>query len=374
MRGIGVSLGSMVLTAGLLAGCASGPSPEDLARQAREREQQQERERQAKAEETKGQAQLQKNRAELESLLTNVAAAEQRGITVEQQGSTRKAFQEYVSAVQLLASRRELLPTNLDHVLQVSQRVRERLFNITRRLDPPPSVPEEAERFFLRGMAGMKSAASADDYRQVKEQFLKAIDLAPWWGDAYFNLAVVGEKAGDPAEQVIRLYRFFLQANPGSPDAGAVKAKIADLEYNQERTARLIRGWQGLYRIPQKLGTAGHEYLFQCGSGRDVPPMRLAMPLEISIESVDLGSRKATARLLRSSMKDAWAGTVDEREVVLHTASSSDNVIEITHAQDRLQLQARVRYSFVEYQKDIPCYSWGKYEGPLEKVSDAKPQ
>ncbi len=182
---------------------------------------------------------------------------------------------------------------------------------------------------------------------------------------------MVGEKDGTVPEQVIRYYRYYLQANPGAQDAGTVKARIAELEYSQERAVRLIQDWKGIYRIPQQLGTAGHEYLFQCGSGQhDVPPMRLAMPLEISVESVDLPHKTAIARLLHSSMKDSWSGRIDEREVVLHTASSSDNVIEIRRTQESLQLQARVRYSFVEYQKDIPCYSWGKYEGPLEKVSD----
>ncbi len=164
MRGlVAVVALSGVLTLGFLTGCASGPSPEELARQAQEQEQQQDRERQAKAEEEKRQAQLQKDRADLDALLANVAAAEQRGMVAEQRGELRKAFQEYVGAVQTLTRRRDLWTANLDRAMKVSQTLRERLFGVTHRLDPPPAVQEDAERYFLRGMAGMKSAASADD-------------------------------------------------------------------------------------------------------------------------------------------------------------------------------------------------------------------
>lgn len=371
MRGlVAVVALSGVLVLGFLTGCASGPSPEELARQAREQEQRQERERQAKAEqEAKRQAELKKVRDELDALLANVAAAEQRGMTAEQRGEPRKAFQEYVGAVQALTRRRELWAANLDRAMQANQTIRERLFAVTRRLDPPPAVSEEAERYFLRGMAGMKTAASTDDYRQITKEFIKALDLAPWWGDVYFNLAVVGEKDGTSAEQVVRSYRYYLQANPGAPDAGAVKAKIAEVEYNQERTVRLIQGWKGLYRVAQSAGTV--EHWFQCGSGQHVPPMRLSVPLEISIESVDLATRQATGKLLRSTMKDAWAGNVDAMGVVLHTASPSENSIEIKRTTDSLLLQAKVRYNYVENYNDVPCHTWGKYEGPIEKASDA---
>ncbi len=180
MHHVRTSCGVVVIAAGLLAGCASGPSPEDLSRQAREQAEQQERVQQARADEEKRQAQLQKDRVDLDALLASVTAAEQRGMAAEQRGEHRKAFQEYVGAVQTLTRRRDLWAANLDRAMQANQTVRERLFNVTRRLDPPPAVPEEAERYFLRGMAGMKSAASADDYRQITKEFVKALDVAPW--------------------------------------------------------------------------------------------------------------------------------------------------------------------------------------------------
>jgi hypothetical protein len=49
-------------------------------------------------------------------------------------------------------------------------------------------IPEEARRHFVIGTTLFKDSKSFDDYQQVVNQFKLAVDLAPQWPEARFNL------------------------------------------------------------------------------------------------------------------------------------------------------------------------------------------
>ena len=73
------------------------------------------------------------------------------------------------------------------------------------------NVPEEARRHFVKGVTLFKEAKTADAYAQVVGEFKQAVDLAPWWPDARFNLASVEEAAGNytGAMNDLKLYQQF---------------------------------------------------------------------------------------------------------------------------------------------------------------------
>jgi HEAT repeat protein/Tfp pilus assembly protein PilF len=101
-------------------------------------------------------------------------------------------------------------------------------------INPPPAVPENARRSMVRGKAAFKMAGDPAGYNEAMDYYKKAVKLAPWWADPYFNLGLANEKlrSFDSAMDCLRLY---LTAAPDAPDADAVKEKIFELEYLHER-------------------------------------------------------------------------------------------------------------------------------------------
>lgn len=110
------------------------------------------------------------------------------------------------------------------------------LIDIANRLDPPLAIPEAARKSFVEGSTIVKMATSKDQLAMAAKSFCEAANLAPWWGDAYYNHGVVEELRGEyfTAEKAFELY---LRTNPGEAErreaqdriyALAVKRKLAE--------------------------------------------------------------------------------------------------------------------------------------------------
>jgi hypothetical protein len=52
-------------------------------------------------------------------------------------------------------------------------------------------------------------------------------------------------------------------------------------------------------------------------------------------------------------------------------APSTDNVVELNRGRNGSPMTAKVAYHKVETFNDIPCNSWLKFEGPIEKINAA---
>jgi len=94
-------------------------------------------------------------------------------------------------------------------------------------------VSDEARRFFDRGMAAVEMAKSPSDYQIGINEFEKAIAIVPQWGDVYYNLGMVQEKAQRYPE-AIESFRKYLKLSPNATDAGTVKSMINKIEFRQE--------------------------------------------------------------------------------------------------------------------------------------------
>lgn len=96
---------------------------------------------------------------------------------------------------------------------------------------------DEARRYFDRGMAAVDMAKSPSDYQIAIDEFEKAIAIAPLWGDVYYNLGMVQEKALRYPE-AIESFRKYLKLSPNAADAGTVKSMINKIEFRQEFQAK----------------------------------------------------------------------------------------------------------------------------------------
>ncbi len=114
--------------------------------------------------------------------------------------------------------------------------LREKIIKLAQEVKPAPTVPEEVERRMARGEAAFESAKDVSGYDNAMREFHAAANAAPWYANAYFNLATAQEKAGK-AKAAIESFRFYLLTAPGGKDAAEVKKRIYKLEYAAEQTA-----------------------------------------------------------------------------------------------------------------------------------------
>lgn len=109
--------------------------------------------------------------------------------------------------------------------------LRERIIKLAAEIKPAPAIPEEAERRMARGAAAFKSATPGSDYQDAVKEFEQATLAAPWYGDAYFNLGVAQDKAGN-YEAALRSLKL---AQMASPDSKEIKALLYEVEYRGEK-------------------------------------------------------------------------------------------------------------------------------------------
>jgi len=95
-------------------------------------------------------------------------------------------------------------------------------------LKPAPAIPEEARKHFVEGTAIVKAAKNPAQQTLAAQSFTEALKIAPWWGDAYYNLGVAQELAEkyDEAEQA---FNFYLLSNPSATEKREVQDRIYGL-------------------------------------------------------------------------------------------------------------------------------------------------
>ena len=137
--------------------------------------------------------------------------------------------------------------------------LRERIIKLGAQLKPAPAIPEEARRHFVEGTVIVQAAKSPAQQALAAQSFAEALKVAPWWGDAYYNLGVAHELAGryDEAEKALRLY---LLSDPGEKErrdaqdriyALSAKRKLAAVEAAANNAAH---DWlQGNWRLSDEL-------------------------------------------------------------------------------------------------------------------------
>jgi TolA-binding protein len=92
-------------------------------------------------------------------------------------------------------------------------------------LKPALTIPEEARKHFVEGAAIVKAAKNPAQQALAAQSFTEALKVAPWWGDAYYNLGVAQELAEkyDEAEQA---FNFYLLSNPSETEKREVQDRI----------------------------------------------------------------------------------------------------------------------------------------------------
>lgn len=106
-----------------------------------------------------------------------------------------------------------------------SASLREQIIKLAATMKPPPAIPEKAREYFVEGSTLIKAAKDRAGQKLAVESFQNSVNAAPWWGDAYYNLAVAQELAGSFADAQSSL-KFYILTEPGEKEARQAQDKI----------------------------------------------------------------------------------------------------------------------------------------------------
>ena len=107
----------------------------------------------------------------------------------------------------------------------------------------PPAVPDAAREHLVRAEALLKHNRPA---AEVESELQKAIAIAPWWAEGYFNLGLV-EGNGGRYKEAIDTLTLFVSGAPNNPQVQAAKDKIVEFQIGQEEQDA-IAGLAGKWR------------------------------------------------------------------------------------------------------------------------------
>ncbi|MHB2026299.1 MAG: tetratricopeptide repeat protein [Elusimicrobiota bacterium] len=103
--------------------------------------------------------------------------------------------------------------------------LRERIIKLAKRLKSARAIPEPARKKFIEGTAILKNAKDPAQAALAVDSFQKALVIAPWWANAYYNLALAQELEGQYNYAQINL-KYYLMTGPSAKDARAAQDKI----------------------------------------------------------------------------------------------------------------------------------------------------
>ncbi len=95
-------------------------------------------------------------------------------------------------------------------------------------LKPAPAIPEEARKHFIEGTAIVKAAKNPAQQALAAQSFTEALKVAPWWGDAYYNLGVAQELA-EKYDEAEKAFNFYLLSNLSATERREVQDRIYTL-------------------------------------------------------------------------------------------------------------------------------------------------
>ena len=232
LRGV-VFLASMLST---LAGCRTAPTQSPLLAQLEAARMDRNRAGPAEA-------------AQRSARLPRVLELEKSAAGHEAAGDLPRALSECADALQYLGP-------HSDEALEA--RLRERALTLAGKISPAPPPPGEAQRLAIRAMAMIQNATRDEELGQAITEFESATRVAPWWADAYYNLALAQEKAGEPGEAA-RTWKFYLLANLSADDSAALERRVIELGVGAEKLSEVrkaelaaaheLEGDFGLHRL-----------------------------------------------------------------------------------------------------------------------------
>lgn len=114
--------------------------------------------------------------------------------------------------------------------------LREKIIKLALELKPAPAVPEEARRHFVMAVTLQKDAKTDGDYDLPIQEYRKALRLAPWWSDAYYDLGTALDLKKQYSDAIGNL-KLSVMADPQGTGARTAQDKIYAIEAEQVKAS-----------------------------------------------------------------------------------------------------------------------------------------
>jgi len=111
--------------------------------------------------------------------------------------------------------------------------LREKVIQLALALPEPPPVPEEARQLFQRATSQIKLAIDPGQLDPPIALLRSALELAPWWANAYFNLSRALELNGR-YDEAIQQMNYYLEIKPSGLDADEARIHLLVLQKEKE--------------------------------------------------------------------------------------------------------------------------------------------
>ena len=108
-----------------------------------------------------------------------------------------------------------------------------KLIKLVQAMGPPPKIPAEAKRDFIKGNTFILQGKDASAAQDAIDAYKDALSLAPWWGNAYFNLGLAYEAAGRYKEAEESM-NFFLLTKPEGAWKNKAEQELGKIEAEEK--------------------------------------------------------------------------------------------------------------------------------------------
>lgn len=138
--------------------------------------------------------------------------------------------------------------------------LRDTIIKLVGEMKPAPAIPEEAREPFVMGATVLKKASDPAGAKKAVDLFTQALNIAPWFADAYYNRAIAREAAGQ-FESAIDDLKLYLESRLTDNERREAQDKIYSLKADallasaknaeQEKTSRAedgIRRFEGTWQ------------------------------------------------------------------------------------------------------------------------------
>jgi tetratricopeptide (TPR) repeat protein len=92
-------------------------------------------------------------------------------------------------------------------------------------LPTPPAVPDAAKQYFVLATQQIPLAKTPSALDTPIALLRKTIDLAPWWGNGYYNLGVALQM-NSKFDESITMLQYYLDSKPSAADAAEAQTRI----------------------------------------------------------------------------------------------------------------------------------------------------
>lgn len=99
------------------------------------------------------------------------------------------------------------------------------------------AVPEDARRCYVQANTRFKEAQSPEDYKQAVALYQQALQAAPHFGNAWYNLSKAQEKLLQYDDAIASL-KHFLAESPNDPEARTAQDHVYELEVKRDDLAK----------------------------------------------------------------------------------------------------------------------------------------